>query len=114
MPFQPGNTGFPENQRRAKLFAEALRMEIAAAGDDHKALRRVARALLNQAYNGNVAAIAMIADRLDGKVPQPVGGTGELGPQRLHVSWRGSEPGEEEVRNVSRGPGRQPRDHAVS
>jgi hypothetical protein len=60
----------------------------AAAGDDHKALRRVARALLNQAYNGNVVAAAMIADRLDGKVPQPRGGSEELGPQRLHVSWR--------------------------
>ena len=36
MPFQPGNSGHPEGQRRAKLFAEALRMEIAAAGDNHK------------------------------------------------------------------------------
>ena len=113
MPFQPGNTGFPENQRRAKLFADALRMEIAAAGDDHKALRRVARALLAEASKGNVAAASMIADRLDGKVPQPTGGSDELGPQRLHISWRGSEPGEE-VRNVSRGPGRQPRHPAVS
>ena len=64
-----------------------------------KALRRVARALLAEA---NVAAASMIADRLDGKVPQPTGGSDELGPQRLHISWRGSEPGEE-VRNVSRG-----------
>jgi hypothetical protein len=88
MPSQPGNSGFPEHQRRAKLFAEALRMEIAAAGDDHQALRRVARALLAEACNGNVAAASMIADRLDGKVPQPVGGSNELAPQRLHVSWR--------------------------
>jgi hypothetical protein len=28
----------------------------------------------------------MLADRLDGKVPQPVGGS-DLGPQRLHISW---------------------------
>jgi hypothetical protein len=62
-------------------------MEIAAAGDNHQALRRVARALLAEAYKGNVAAIAMIADRLDGKVPQPVGGSDELGPRRLHISW---------------------------
>jgi len=78
MPFTRGNTGFPENQRRAKLFAEALRMEIAAAGDDHQALRRVARGLLAEACNGNVAAASMIADRLDGKVPQPTGGSEEL------------------------------------
>ena len=50
MPFQPGNSGHPEGQRRAKPFAEALRMEIAAAGDDCKALRRVARALLEEGY----------------------------------------------------------------
>ena len=50
-------------------------------------LRRVARALLAEACNGNVAAAAMIADRLDGKVPQPTGGSDELGPQRLHISW---------------------------
>jgi hypothetical protein len=74
MPFQTGNSGFPAHQRRAKLFAEALRMEIAAAGDDHKALRRVARALLADACKTNVAAASMIADRLDGKVPQPIGG----------------------------------------
>jgi hypothetical protein len=89
MPFQPGNSGHPEGQRRAKLFTEALRMEIAAAGDDNKALRRVARALLAEAYKGNIAAIAMIADRLDGKVPQPVGGNDDLGPRRLHITWGG-------------------------
>jgi hypothetical protein len=89
MPFQPGNSGHPEGQRRVTLFAEALRMEIAAAGDDYKALRWVARALLAEAYKGNIAAIAMIADRFDGKVPQPVGGSDELGPQRLHISWGG-------------------------
>ena len=31
--------------------------------------------------------IAMLADRLDGKVPQPVGGSDDLGPQRLHITW---------------------------
>ena len=29
----------------------------------------------------------MLADRLDGKVPQPVEGS-DLGPQRVHISWR--------------------------
>ena len=67
-------------------------MEIAAAGDDHKALRRIARPLLAEAYNGNIAAIAMIADRLDGKVPQPVGGSEELGPRRLHITWGSQTP----------------------
>ena len=85
MPFQPSNSGYAEDQRRARMFVEAMRMEIAAAGPD--ALRRVARALIAEACKGNIAAASMIADRLDGKVPQPTGGSDELGPQRLHISW---------------------------
>ena len=95
MPFQLGNDGHPAAQRRTKLFADALRMEIAAAGPDYKALRRVARALLAEANKGNIAAIAILADRLDGKVPQPVGGSDELGPRRLHITW--SEPTHQDI-----------------
>ena len=85
MPFRPGNSGFPELQRRYRLFNDALRMELAAAGPD--ALRQVARALLDKARSGDMAALTMLAERLDGKVPQAVGGSDELGPQRLHISW---------------------------
>src|SRR5262245_54407405 len=95
MPFQPGNDGYPGSQRRTKLFSDALRMEIAAAGDNHQALRSVARALLAEAHKGNIAAISLIADRLDGKVPQPVGGSDELGPRRLHITW--SEPTHQDI-----------------
>ena len=49
-------------------------MEIAAAGEDHKALRRVARALLKAAETGKVDAIREVGDRLDGRVPQAVVG----------------------------------------
>ena len=51
-----------------------MRMEIAAAGEDHKALRRVARALLKAAETGKVDAIREVGDRLDGKVAQAVVG----------------------------------------
>ena len=43
-------------------------MEIAAAGDDHKALRKIAAALLAKAAGGDVPAINALADRTDGKV----------------------------------------------
>ena len=66
-------------------------MQIAAAGDDHKALRAVAQALIVKAAAGDVSAINLLADRLDGRVAQPVGGSEELGPTRLHISWN-SEP----------------------
>ncbi len=82
----------PGGARRTKPFYDALRMEIAAAGEDHKALRRVARALLEKAASGDTAAITALADRLDGKVPQPTGQAEELGPQRLEISWRAPEP----------------------
>ena len=52
-----------------KPYRDALRAEIAAAGADHKALRRVARAHLKEAGDGNIRAIKELADRLDGRVP---------------------------------------------
>lgn len=58
------------SENKDKPFREALRMEIANAGEDHKALRRVASALIDKAASGDVPAIREIADRLDGKVPQ--------------------------------------------
>ena len=43
-------------------------MKIAAAGDDHKALRKIAAALLAKTANGDVPAINSLADRTDGKL----------------------------------------------
>jgi hypothetical protein len=57
-------------RRQEKPFADALRMEIAAAGEDHKKLRAIARKLLDKAEDGELQAIAMLADRLDGRPRQ--------------------------------------------
>ena len=70
----------PRGQQRDKPFRDALRMEIAAAGEDHKALRKVARALLTKAASGDVHAIREIGDRMDGKVAQAVVGDDRSGP----------------------------------
>jgi len=79
----------PRGQQRDKPFRDALRMEIAAAGEDHKALRAVAVALLGKAMIGDVPAIKEIADRLDGKVPTPVVGEDEEGNQGpLVITWQ--------------------------
>jgi hypothetical protein len=75
----PGRPG-PRSQYPHKPFRDALRMEVLAAGDDHKAPRRIARKLLEQAYTGDIAAIKEVADRLEGKVPQLIGGDDEAGP----------------------------------
>jgi hypothetical protein len=56
-----------------KPFVEALRMELAAAGEDHRALRAIARnliALAQEPGKDALPAIQQIADRLDGKPAQ--------------------------------------------
>lgn len=81
MAWEKGQSGNPSGgKQRARPFREALRMQIAAAGEDQKALRDVAQGLLDKAKAGDVQAIKEIADRLDGKVTQPIGGDDEFDP----------------------------------
>ncbi len=53
-------------------------------GDDHKALRKIAAALLAKAAGGDVPAINSLADRTDGKVAQALIGDSEEDAVRLH------------------------------
>jgi hypothetical protein len=65
----------PRGQQRDKPFRDALRMELAAAGEDHKALRDIARNLILQAGKDDpsaMSAIKEIGDRLDGKPAQAI------------------------------------------
>jgi len=65
------------------MFADALRMELAAAGGDNKALRGIARNLINLAQKDDekaLPAINAIADRLDGKPAQAIIGGDEDDP----------------------------------
>jgi hypothetical protein len=55
---------------RDKPYRDALRMEVAAAGADHRLLREIARAHLELAKSGDMHAIREMADRLDGKPAQ--------------------------------------------
>src|SRR5262245_10147141 len=77
MPFEKGKSGNPGGRPKGKPFRDALMMEITAAGDDHKALRKIAAALLAKAGGGDVSAINLLADRTDGKVAQALIGDGE-------------------------------------
>lgn len=61
------------NKGKDKPFTDALRLEIAAAGENHKALRLIAKNLIDLAQKAELAAlpaINAIADRLDGKPAQ--------------------------------------------
>jgi hypothetical protein len=71
----------PRGQQRDKPFRDALRMELAAIGDDHKALREIARNLISKAMGNDkdaMAAAREIGDRLDGKPAQAVEMSGGL------------------------------------
>lgn len=64
--------GNKNSGRREKPFAEAIRMELAAAGKDHKQLRVIARKLIEKASSGDMQAIVEFANRTDGKPSQQV------------------------------------------
>ena len=62
------------NKGKEKPFRDALRMELAAAGEDQKALRVIAAKMIAIAQAGDMQAIKEIGDRIDGKVPQALVG----------------------------------------
>lgn len=79
----------PRGQQRDKPFRDALRMELAAAGEDHKKLRTIARKLIDEAEGGDMQAIREIADRMDGKPAQAVIGGDDDDPEiKLQISWQ--------------------------
>lgn len=76
-PFQPGQSGNPNGRPKTRPFKDALQKALKAIGDDKDALEMVASALVSKAAMGDVPAIKELADRLDGKVTQPIGGDDE-------------------------------------
>jgi hypothetical protein len=68
----------PRGQQRDKPYRDALRMELAAAGEDQRELRAIARAHIRAAAGGDMSAIKELADRLDGKPVQATEITGDV------------------------------------
>ena len=64
-------------------------MELAAAGEDMKALRGIARKLIANATAGEMTAINAIADRLDGKPAQE--STVTIDDKRDSTDWTRAE-----------------------
>ena len=67
-------------RKQEKPFRDALRLELAAIGEDSKALRKIAQSLIASATEGKMDAIKEVADRIDGKVPQAIVGDDEADP----------------------------------
>jgi hypothetical protein len=64
-------------RKAEKPFADALRVELAALGDDKKGLRNIAKQLIAKATAGEMQAIQELANRTDGKVAQQLIHTGD-------------------------------------
>jgi hypothetical protein len=60
----------PRGQQRDKPYREALRIELAAAGENMMALREIAKVHIAKCKDGDMRAIKELADRLDGKPAQ--------------------------------------------
>ena len=85
-PFQPGQSGNPNGRPKSKPFKDAIQKALKAADGDEDMLNAVALALVKKAKEGDVPAIKELADRLDGKVTQPIGGDEDSGPIQFIVS----------------------------
>lgn len=85
MPWQPGQSGNPNGPpKSAKIWKDALNRAIKRREDaDPHAIEKLADKLLAAVSGGDVTAMKELGDRLDGKVPQGVGGTDELPPLQI-------------------------------
>jgi hypothetical protein len=68
-------------------FRTALMLALAEFGPKDLALRDLAGVLLHKARQGDMIAMQMLFDRIDGKIPQPHG-DGPQAPARLQITWR--------------------------
>ena len=86
--WKPGQSGNPNGRPKTRPFKDALDRVLRAVGqgDEQKGLDQLASAMFAKAMNGDVAAYKEIADRYEGKVPTPIGGTDEL-PSIKGFSW---------------------------
>lgn len=76
--WRPGQSGNPGGRPKTKKFREELERQLALAND--QGYKEIAAALIAKSKNGDVAAQKEIMDRIDGKVPTPIGGSEELPP----------------------------------
>ena len=79
-------TGKNGSDSKGRPLADLLRMELFK--NDRAKLRMLVSGVIERAMNGEPWAAQLVFDRIDGKVPQPVGGSDELGPQKLQIEWK--------------------------
>ncbi len=95
MPFQPGQSGNPAGRAPGtKLFGPIIRRLLLEAGDKKGTpnLDLVALKLVSLAKGGNLAAIQMILDRVDGKVTDHIDHTSGGASFAFTLNLSGSAP----------------------
>src|ERR1700704_6486193 len=75
IPLKRGAATSPE-----KAFKAAVNRLLSTTGSNPHLLDEIVLAIAQKAKKGDVIAFNALADRLDGKVPQSIGGDAELGP----------------------------------
>ena len=87
--WQPGQSGNPKGRPPGKMYKAALRealRKLADNGDPQQTLEEIATGQIVKAKAGDTAAAKELVDRLDGRVPQAIGGTDELPPLQ-GIAW---------------------------
>ena len=77
MTWVQGQSGNPNGTLPAKLMRDALMLALHEEQEDEKGnsfkrIRLVVNALVNKAIKGDVPAISLVLDRVDGKLPSDV------------------------------------------
>lgn len=72
MPWKPGQSGHPGGRPKTKLFSQALRNVLSLSEAEE-----IAKKVVEMAKNGDLQAVNIVADRLDGKPHQSVEVTDE-------------------------------------
>ena len=80
MPFQKGQSGNPGGRKRE---AETLTAALRSCLKSEASRRRVAKVVVDLALAGNMDAIKLVWERMDGKVPLPIQGGDQDKPVRV-------------------------------
>lgn len=83
--WKPGQSGNPKGRPPKKPFTEAL--ERIWAKLSHAEHEEIAMPLVKKAAGGDISAVKEMVDRLEGRVPNSIGGSTTLGPVKLKVEW---------------------------
>lgn len=88
--FVKGQSGNPGGRPKKKLWRDAIQASLSTNTEGEynlEHIRAVSDALIIAAKAGDIQAIKEIGDRIDGKVPQGIGGDDELGPIGVQIMW---------------------------